>query len=263
MRRVIWSIVLPLAFFGILIAWSAQAYFAIPVDSAKGTLAGAFHSVLFGRNLDLQLEDRDLAIKVRKALASDKSNFWWRMNTSKLNTQVLAIPSVESARVVPCYMLALGCYRIEITPKKAVMLTELANGIWETASDGRLIKLVSEVPSGLPVARGPYLQQLNTQDLRSVLSSAAHTLGVFNSRTNLEARIVYINPNGDLIIKAKDQPTEFVMTLQKGPEIPALDTQASRLAALIKDGSLTAEHPAGVVKRVDVTYRQLAVISRS
>lgn len=205
--------------------------------------------------------------RLRALLPDDKTNFWWRMNSSSIARLLAQNPLVSSAEVSPCSLFALQCFTAVVQERRIGLLAKVADSMWLMGTDAGVISRLKETESEQTVSR---LQKKFSVPIVFGIDAATVAPAVVKSRalyvinateriaqkTGLEIMQVFFEKGGELRYRFKGLPFEVLF----GSSYDSPD----RLVKEIERFQKLRERLAGreqAVAKIDLALKTSAVVT--
>lgn len=231
---------------------------------------GAAHRVT-GRLSDKVLYEREIRWSGLETLAPEdlgarrlsiKSNFWWEMNTSAVEAELLRGGLLSSAAVHRCSGLRWACFEIGVQERKPAALVALKDQIWLVGHDaGYMLPLAEDraraLLDRLPLLSGVTGGELSPEAARGRLEHALRATARIEKAAALDILNVEVRADGELQVRFRSSPVSAVFSADPG--LDRIDTEAQRLRRIMDEFDQGAES----VAQIDLAFDRVAVVKLS
>ena len=242
-----------------------------PTRSAQlnASAAALSNQLLYQRSLQIVGANEALAARVRALLPEQNSNLWWLGHLRTIERLITADEHIASATVALCrdgWLPRIGCFSIEVKPRRTEFLVIAASDVRLVAADGVVLESVAAkdveaeinrlVVAGTKaprVVRGIYSDQPSSDvaSARFARISAAVTQLEKQLTRRIEALTFLNSSELEVRIEALRFPVRFNLD-----PLTTLSDQADRFLRLEREIAGKTEN----IELVDMAFDKLGVV---
>ena len=203
--------------------------------------------------------------KIIKSLPMERSVFWWLINQSKVEKEILNNTYIEGASVNICGYLKWGCFNISIKERIPSYIAILGDSPWLVGKDGGFITPLSDSKvqvdandlNNSVMIKGILEKNYSPDILKAKLNFISESMKVIEQKLNNKVQGIEVKSDSEFYIKFKN--TDYIVIFNfANLKTISIEDQAIRLKKILAQYKGRTEE----IKQIDLAFDNMGVVQR-